>query len=105
MLKVKNWPFTFSNPAPEASPVLTLGISSKGQVRTRGYPAVCFEYKNDIWLLSYEQNSFGCFRDKSQFQFFPITPKIVLLIAQQPNIAQRPFCIQNERQDILYHLI
>ena len=34
MLKVKNWPFTFSNPAPEASPVLTLGISSKGQVRT-----------------------------------------------------------------------
>ena len=23
---------------------------------------------------------------------------------QQPNIAQRLFCIQNERQDILYHL-
>ena len=35
MLKVKNWPFTFSNPAPEASPVLTLGITSKGQVQTR----------------------------------------------------------------------
>ena len=35
MLKVKNWPFTFLNPAPEASPVLTLGISSKGQVRTK----------------------------------------------------------------------
>ena len=34
MLKVKNWPFTFSNPAPEASLVLTLGIASKGQVRT-----------------------------------------------------------------------
>ena len=32
---VKNSPFTFSIPAPEASPVLTLGISSKGQVRTR----------------------------------------------------------------------
>ena len=32
--KVKNSPFTFSIPAPEASPVLTLGISSKGQVRT-----------------------------------------------------------------------
>ena len=32
--KVKNSPFTFSKPAPEASPVLTLGISSKGQVRT-----------------------------------------------------------------------
>ena len=38
---------------------------------------------------------------KSQFQSFPKTPKIVLLIAQQPNIAQRPFCIQNERLDIL----
>ena len=37
MLKVKNWPFTFSNPAPEASPVLTLGISSKGRVRTRSF--------------------------------------------------------------------
>ena len=24
--------------------------------------------------------------------------------SQQPNIAQRPFCIQHERQDILYHL-
>ena len=33
--KVKNSPFTFSIPAPEASPVLTLGISSKGQVQTR----------------------------------------------------------------------
>ena len=33
------------------------------------------------------------------------TPKTVLLITQQPNIAQRPFCIQNERHDILYHLI
>ena len=42
---------------------------------------------------------------KSKFQFFPKTPKIVLLIAQQPNIAQRPFRIQNERQDILYHFI
>merc|ERR1712081_129278 len=60
---------------------------------------------SDIWLLRYKQNSFGCFREKSQFQFFPKTPKIVLLIAQQPNIAQRPFCIQNERLDILYHLI
>ena len=34
--KIKKRPFTFSKPAPEASPVLTLGISSKGQVRTRG---------------------------------------------------------------------
>ena len=34
--KIKKRPFTFSKPALEASPVLTLGISSKGQVRTRG---------------------------------------------------------------------
>ena len=54
---------------------------------------------SDIWLLRYKQNSFGCFREKSQFQFFPKTPKIVLLITQQPNIAQRPFCIQNEWLD------
>ena len=33
--KVKNRQFTFSKPAPEASPVLTLGVFSKGQVRTR----------------------------------------------------------------------
>ena len=36
--------------------------------------------------------------------FFENT-QTVLLISQQPNIAQRPFCIQNERQDILIHLI
>ena len=35
ILKVKNRQFYFPNPAPEASPVLTLGITSKGQVRTR----------------------------------------------------------------------
>ena len=52
---------------------------------------------SNIWLLRYKQNSFGCFREKSQFQFFPKTPKIVLLIAQQPNITQRPFYIQNKR--------
>ena len=38
--KIKKRPFTFSKPAPEASPVLTLGISSKGQVRTTKNPAV-----------------------------------------------------------------
>ena len=60
---------------------------------------------HDIWLLRYKQNSFGCFWKKSEFQFFHKTPKTVLFITDQPNIAQRPFCIQNERQDILYHLI
>ena len=38
--KVKNRQFTFSKPAPEASPVLTLGITSKGQVRTTLPPVV-----------------------------------------------------------------
>ena len=60
---------------------------------------------SDIWLLSYKQNSFGCFLKKITFLIFPKTPKTVLLISQQLNIAQRPFCTQNERQDILYHLI
>ena len=41
----------------------------------------------------------------SLFNFFSKTPKTVLLISQQPNIAHRPFCIQNERQDTLYHII
>ena len=59
---------------------------------------------SDIWLLSYKQNSFGCFLKKITFLIFPKTPKTVLLISQQLNIAQRPFCIQNERQDILYYL-
>ena len=57
-----------------------------------------------IWLLSYEKNSFGCFLKKFTLSIFPKTPKTVLLISQQPNIAQRPFCIKNERQDVLYHL-
>ena len=60
---------------------------------------------SDIWLLRYKQNSFGCFRKNSEFRFFQKTPKTVLFITDQPNIAQRPFCIQNERQNILYHLI
>ena len=35
----ENNPITFSKPAPEASPVLTLGKYSKGQVRTTTAPA------------------------------------------------------------------
>ena len=42
---------------------------------------------SDIWLLRYKQNSFGCFRKNSEFQFFQKTPKTVLLITQQQNIA------------------
>ena len=60
---------------------------------------------SDIWLVSYKQNSFGCFLKKWKFWIFSKTPKTVLLISQQPNNAQKPFCIQNERQDILYHLV
>ena len=48
---------------------------------------------NDIWLLSYEQNSLGCFLKKFKFWIFSKTPKTIFLISQQPNIAQRPFCI------------
>ena len=60
---------------------------------------------SDIWLLSYKQINFGCFWEKLKLWFLSKTPKTVLLISQQPNIAQRPFCIQNEWQDILYPLI
>ena len=60
---------------------------------------------SDIWLVSYKQNSFGCFLKKFKFRNFSKTPKTILLIFQQPNIAQRPFCIQNEQYDIFYHLI
>ena len=53
----------------------------------------------------YKQNTFGCFRKNSELQFVQKTPKTVLLITRQPNIAQRLLFIQNEMQDILYHLI
>ena len=59
---------------------------------------------SDIWLLRYKQNRFGCFRKNSEFHFFHKTPKTVLPITQQPNIAQRPFCIKNKRENIIYHL-
>ena len=39
----------------------------------------------------------------SLFNFFSKTPKTVLLISQQPNIAQRLFCIQNKWQDITFY--
>ena len=48
---------------------------------------------SNIWSLSYEQNSFGCFLKKIKFRIFSKTPTTVLLLTQQPNIAQRPFCI------------
>ena len=57
-----------------------------------------------ITVLSYKQNNFGCFLKELEFCFFK-TPKIGLLIFQKPNVAQRLFCIQNERHDILYDFI
>ena len=39
ILTYENKALTFSKPAPEASPVLTLGQLSKGQVRTSGWVA------------------------------------------------------------------
>ena len=56
-------------------------------------------------LLRYEQNSFGCISLTAGFQLFQNTPKTILLISQQPSIHQRSFCIQNEPEDILFHLI
>ena len=53
---------------------------------------------SNIWFLRSKKNNFGCL-------IFSKTPNTVSLITQQPNIAQRPFCIQNNRQGILYHLI
>ena len=46
----------------------------------------------------------GVFEKNSEIQIFQKALKTVLFIAQQQNIAQRPFCIQNERKDILYPL-
>jgi len=37
---------------------------------------------SDIWLLSYKQNSFGCFWKKWNSDFLYKTPKFVLLISQ-----------------------
>ena len=42
------------------------------------------------------------FRKNSECKFFQKTPNTVLLITQQPNIAQRPFCIQNQRQILVW---
>ena len=67
-----------------------------------GNPVVRFEYKTATELslvAEIKAKQFWVFLKKFR------TPKIVPLIAQQTNIAQRPFCIQNERQDFLYHLI
>ena len=42
--------------------------------------------------------SSGPGRGKIRISILSKTPKTVLIITQQPNIAQMPFCIQNERQ-------
>ena len=71
----------------------------------RGYPDVRLNTKrslSDIWL-QWAKQFWVCLK-KLKVWFFSKTPKTVLLISQQPNITQRSFCIQNERQDILYHL-
>ena len=50
----------------------------------------------------------GVFRKNWQtasFQLLRNTPKTILQISQQPCIRQSRFCIQNEQEDILYHLI
>ena len=79
---------------------------------TAGYPlshhVKIIEYKTaserylvtELWA-----EQFWVFFHKLKVWIFSKTPKIVWLISKQPNIVQTPFCIQNERQDILYHLI
>ena len=57
--KIKKRPFTFSKPAPEASPVLTLGISSKGQVRTKPRYA---ELIYNITFLNFANTEYVSFR-------------------------------------------
>ena len=62
----------------------------------RVYPAIRFEYKtvSERHLVAeIYAKQFKVFRKNSEFQFFLKTPKTVLLITQQPKIAQRPFCI------------
>ena len=46
---------------------------------------------SNFWLLRYKQNSFGCFRKNSEIQLLQKTHNTVLLITQQPNIAQSHF--------------
>ena len=48
---------------------------------------------------------FWVFSKRFRVKIFSKNTKTVLLISQQPNIAQRPFCIKKKQQDILYHLI
>ena len=52
----------------------------------------------DIWLLRYMQNSFRNFWKNADFQLYKKNNEIVYLIYQQPNIPQRPFCIQRQSQ-------
>ena len=74
----------------------------------RGYPALRFEYKtaSERYLAAESwAKQLRVFFEKIEILNFFENTQNVLLIYQQPNIAQRPFCIQNERQDILFHLI
>ena len=73
----------------------------------RANPAIQFEYKtaSERYLITeLYAIQFWVSSEKIESLIFLKTPKTVLLISQQPNFAQRPFCIQNEQQDILYHL-
>ena len=59
---------------------------------------------SDVLLLRYKQYNFRCFRKKFRISFISKNTQTVLLISHQPNIAQRPYCIQNEQENIFYHL-
>ena len=74
----------------------------------RGYPAVRFECKTASERYSVAEiyaKQFWVFSGKITISIFSKNTKIVFLVNHQPNLAQRPFCIKDEWQDILYPLI
>ena len=109
----QSWVF-FQNGQNTAFWLLYYSSSKKPTARVfiwcdKEYPNVHFECKTatERYLVAeFWANQFWVFLEKKiGYWFFSKTPKAVLLITQQPNIAQRLFCIQNERRDIFYHLI
>ena len=61
----------------------TFLVKTKGRWLWNSEPHCLPYFCLQVWVL-----------EKIKFRIFSKTPKIVLCIYQQPNIAQRPFCIQ-----------
>ena len=60
-----------------------------------------FWIQNGHWAIfgcsDISKTVLGVFEKNKNLNVFKKRPKTVLLISEQPNIAQWPFCIQNER--------